>query len=220
VVFFFICTGVAEMEYIIDYKIPKFYTGDIRSTLNIIDKRKVNTLVTLHNIRDYYELHTFADGYIGVFSERSNKYILPHIGKKRSTYFKYSFRTNENKTKQIFMHRLIGFAWLDGWDIDKFIDHKNGDKLQNRIENLEWVTYQENIRRAIVNGLWSMNVTNSLSHDQIEIIFKMVELGFNETIIAKKFGVTQPCISQILNGKRWKTHPSTIAYLSNLKATS
>lgn len=53
--------------------------------------------------------------------------------------------TNGNTRKKYFVHRLVlsAFSPIEGWE-DKQVNHKNGVKTDNRLENLEWVTNQEN----------------------------------------------------------------------------
>ena len=194
------------------------------------------TLPTLENVKDFYEVHMFNDGYISVFNIERKKYIKPHIDE----YFRYGLRTIENTSRTVYMHRIVGLAWIGGWDIDKEIDYIDTNKLNNLIGNLEWVTSKENTQRAIANDLGvgrprvfkvkkqkltllqisqsSSKDRNGLTYEQVESIFTMIERGYSETLIAKKFGVSQPCISQILSGKRWKAHPASKFYIEKLKA--
>ena len=61
----------------------------------------------------------------------------------------------DGKSKAIFVHRLMIMTFTlksDKWPEKMFTDHINGDKGDNRIENLELVTNQENLRRAFGRG--------------------------------------------------------------------
>ena len=48
---------------------------------------------------------------------------------------------------ECFVHRLIAITFLSNPNDLPFVDHKNGLKLDNRVENLEWVSVQENTIR-------------------------------------------------------------------------
>lgn len=60
-------------------------------------------------------------------------------------------KNGENATKYI--HRLIAYAFIPPVEGKLFVNHVNGDKLDNRIENLEWVTFAENMQHAYKIGL-------------------------------------------------------------------
>ena len=61
--------------------------------------------------------------------------------------------TRKDKRKSYYVHRLVARAFLDNYSKDLQVNHKNGIKTDNRIENLEMVTLQENIRHSIITGL-------------------------------------------------------------------
>ena len=59
----------------------------------------------------------------------------------------------KGKRKSYYVHRLVARAYLKDYDENLQVNHKNGIKTDNRIENLEMVTLQENIRHSIITGL-------------------------------------------------------------------
>lgn len=217
----------------LNYRDPEFYGDEYRSKLEVIDRVKVNTLPTLHTVREFYEVHMFNDGYIAVFNTVRNRYLKPHIGDESSYYFRYGLRTIHNKSKTTYMHRLVGLGWVDGWEEDMVIDHKDTDQLNNLKGNLEWVISEINTKRAVANGLGvgrpkvekvikpkltllerSEASSKGLSYDKVDEIFDLAENGYSVSDIARELNVTQPCISQIISGKRWKEHPRSIEYFS------
>lgn len=51
------------------------------------------------------------------------------------------------------VHRMVAETWLDNPNHYKEVNHINGDKNDNRMENLEWVTHSQNMRHAFRTGL-------------------------------------------------------------------
>jgi len=59
------------------------------------------------------------------------------------------------KSKIHFLHRVIALAFIENPEAKPIINHKNGIKHDNSLENIEWVTYSENSLHAIKTGLRS-----------------------------------------------------------------
>ena len=51
------------------------------------------------------------------------------------------------------VHRLVAVHFVDGFDVDREVNHLNGDKTDNRAVNLEWVTRTQNHNHAVDIGL-------------------------------------------------------------------
>lgn len=90
--------------------------------------------------------------------ERSNKSrekILSVKAGKSNPYLYVSISVN-NKSYRKRVHRLVAETFIDNPNPNKnkVVNHINGIKTDNRVENLEWITGQENARHAIENGLF------------------------------------------------------------------
>ena len=105
------------------------------------------------------------------------------------------------------VHRLVYSTFHKGLGIGKEINHKDGNKRNNRIENLEQVTRSENIKHAFKLGL------NVAQRGEKHKLAKLTEQdikeiraaeGTTQRDLAKKYGVSQPLIGNILRRETWK----------------
>lgn len=119
-------------------------------------------------------------------------------GKNTKGYLGVDFRVN-GKTIQDMVHRVVlsTFAPIDGWET-MTVNHKNGNRQDNCLENLEWMTLSENsshARRILESGLGAKKVRI--------ITMQQEEKYFNTATEAAKFiGVTTGTISRWARGIR------------------
>lgn len=71
----------------------------------------------------------------------------------RGGYFTVRLTKPCMKSSTKYVHRLLGFAFIQNPYNKPMINHINGNKLDNRIINLEWVSHSENMLHAFKNGL-------------------------------------------------------------------
>jgi hypothetical protein len=95
------------------------------------------------------------------------------------------------------VHRLLGFAWFSNTNFEErpFINHIDGNKLNNRLENLEWCSQTENTLHALDTGLLGTNV-GMKSRDFITgevVIYKSV------SEMAKKLAMTNISAANLTN---------------------
>ena len=75
-------------------------------------------------------------------------------GAIQSTGYRRVILSDGNRKRYEFVHRLVAETFIENPDNKPCVNHKNGRKLDNRVNNLEWVTYKENNNHAQKNGLW------------------------------------------------------------------
>lgn len=80
--------------------------------------------------------------------------------KTKDGYYETSLSKN-GKAKFIRTHRLIAFTFIPNIENKPQINHIDGNKLNNNVNNLEWCTVQENKEHAIRTGLQNFNGKNN-----------------------------------------------------------
>lgn len=78
-------------------------------------------------------------------------------GKRSDDYLDVPL-TKNGVSKNICVHRLVAEAFIDNPENLRCVNHKDGDKTNNSVANLEWVTHQENNIHAVMNGMNSQAI--------------------------------------------------------------
>lgn len=141
--------------------------------------------------------------------------LIPSLGKIKNkfSYYVYMLRDKKNgiKSKQIRAHQLVAENFIEKPIIkDKLcVNHKDGNKLNNHVSNLEWVTYLENSKHAIKNKLHDTkgekHQFSKLTRQEVLKAFELRKQGFTHEKIAAYFNykVDRRHMTDILNKKCW-----------------
>lgn len=111
------------------------------------------------------------------------------------------------KGKKYRLHRLIGDVFIRNPKKKPKINHKNGIKLYNRIENLEWCTNLENIRHAIKNGLARKadgRTQSPLKIKDLNNIILWKSQGMTGADIGRHFNICKETINKFLRKESHK----------------
>lgn len=114
------------------------------------------------------------------------------------------------KGKNIYIHRLVANAFISNPKNLKFVNHINGKKTDNRVENLEWCTPKENCAHALKIGCLK-NIIGSNHHltvlnekQVIEIRSKYIPKKYTQKMLGDEYGVSSFVIRDIVNKITWK----------------
>lgn len=127
----------------------------------------------------------------------------------------YSFvsLSKDSKQKSFRIHRLVAEAFIPNPDNKETVNHKDGDKSNNHIENLEWATREENIQHSYDLGLkkpmmGGLNGNAKLSKGDILFIRENYKKGdrggFSSVALGKRFGVSHRVILLVASGKSYR----------------
>lgn len=171
----------------------KSFDGYVISNTGIIKKLAFDT--------------TYPDGTIHHFKER-----IVSQSVNSSNYKKVVLR-NKDTFKNCYVHRLMAEAFVPNPENKPVVNHKDGNKWNNNISNLEWVTHQENDIHAVSLGLKKVSGYNRyrvgktarrFSSEEVDKIKEMYNSGIPMKEIAKKMCCYDSTINNIIHGKTYK----------------
>lgn len=120
-------------------------------------------------------------------------------------YREVPLRKGENR---FLVHRLVAQAFIENPDNLPNVNHIDNNKLNNNVENLEWVTQSRNCYHAFDVGANKHGIehhNSKFSEEQVRDIKKLLEKGeLSQRAIARMYEVSQTTIRMIAIGKNWR----------------
>lgn len=105
------------------------------------------------------------------------------------------------------VHRIVATTFIPNPENKRCVNHKDGNKLNNAVDNLEWCSHSENHRHAFRLGLKNHKGEGGPSHilttPQVRIIKEALSLQHSTRDIANYFRVSYSAIAGIKQGKKW-----------------
>jgi hypothetical protein len=122
------------------------------------------------------------------------------------------------KGKPLRIHRLVAKAFIPNPKKKRCVNHKNGNKADNRAGNLEWVTNRENSLLASKNGQLSSGKYMTPTPIVAINIREGTEIEFvSQRDAARKLGINNSEINKCLRGYRKSSHGYKFKYLETKK---
>lgn len=155
------------------------------------------------NYEGLYQVSNF--GRVKSFQRKMPRIIKPSLDS--GGYIKVIL-CKDGTSKNHNIHVLVARAFVENLDNKPQVNHLNGDKLDNRSNNLEWVTDSENKYHSYRTGLrkepkgenhHQAKLTNAEA-DYCRKVYKFRDKEFSMTALAKKFGVCRQAIEHIIRG--------------------
>lgn len=157
------------------------------------------------NLSRFRSVDRFVNHPSGGVAKRNGQ-ILKQVNDKDG-YKLVNFKKNQkSNTKRV--HRIIAQNFIPNPDNKLQVNHINGIKYDNRIENLEWCTLSENRKHAYRTGLQNSTTRQGVKNNFAKLneiqVKEILKSNMPQRLIGLKYGVSQSCISLIKRGVNWK----------------
>lgn len=161
-------------------------------------------------IGNYLGYKVREDGVI--FSKRNNKPLKYTLNDKG-----YPSVTLHNKGKAVFrrVHRVVAEVFIPNPKNKPCVNHKDRNRSNYNVDNLEWCTHSENVKHSVKNGgrkNWTRNNTGE-NNGNLKYSWKMIcairDLystgSYSQNDLSDIFKISQGRISKIINFEIWKS---------------
>lgn len=160
----------------------------------------------MEKIKGFENYSVTRDGKI--WSHKRNKFIKHQINNRCYCYVQIF---NNKKMLMTSIHRLVAITYLDKKDKTE-VNHINGIKTDNRVENLEWCTRKENLLHAYNLGLIKYNDKKAFGIPKNKLLLDTSNGVYYNSIreAAELLGYNKGTLKDYISGKR-KNKTSLIA---------
>ena len=140
------------------------------------------------------------------------KYQVSNLGRVKSRHkilkpnnvkgYLYVYPSKNSKKEALKVHRLVAEAFIDNPENKPEVNHIDGNKENNRVENLEWCTKSENMQHAIKTGLMHQYKTGEGPLSRKIICINTGEIYNSSRHASKETGIDNSNITKCCRGKQ------------------
>lgn len=173
-------------------------------------------------IKGYEGLYMVSDcGLVKTFNWKNSKRaaILKHATDKKG-YNRVALQ-KDGKLSTHKVHRLVALNYIGNPNNLPMVNHKDSNKTNNNVNNLEWVTAKENTRHSIENNTFSFqtsckSINKTIKRGELNGYSILTELDvlsirsefkprtITRKYLAQKYSVSENCIKDVIIRKSWK----------------
>ena len=143
------------------------------------------------------------------FRKSVERFLKVHYNKLTGYKFYQLYKDKKMYNKSI--HQLVADAFIEKIESFDHINHIDGNKHNNSVDNLEWCTNEYNHHHATITGLVAKGErvgTSKLNDNMVHAIKYFLHEGYSHVELAFAFNVSRPTISLIKENKIWKHIPT------------
>ena len=141
------------------------------------------------------------EGEVWVYSLKINKWH-----QKKGTIHKRGYVYVRTPTKNYQLHRLVASAFIDNPENKPCVNHKDCNKQNNSVDNLEWVSNKENMQHAIKNGRMKYFSKNEgrvkYTNEQCQEILKRIKNGMTYAVAGQIYNMPYSTVAHLARGSR------------------
>jgi len=133
------------------------------------------------------------------------RFLKEHFNDRTGYKFYQLYRDKKMYNRTI--HKIVAETFLPNPLLLRDVNHKNGNKHDNLVTNLEWCTDEYNHEQATITGLKAKGEsisTSKLTNNMVHAIKYFLLKGMSHSELAIAFKISRPTISLIAKGKSWK----------------
>lgn len=144
-----------------------------------------------------YEIDTSGN----VYSLATNKIKKPY---SVNGYLKQSLRDKDHKESKKFVHRLVAEVFIPNPEGLPEVNHKDCNKSNNSVSNLEWCTRRENLQHAWRHGMKCTGEKHGMHILTAEQVKDIRTKKLSQKEYARLYGIAQCTVSAIQLGRLWR----------------